>query len=448
MKFEVTYRQIWQLAYPIIAGAIAHNLINVVNTFFLAQVGEVELGAAALGGILYYVMVFVGAGLGTGAQILVARRTGEGNDRAVGPIADHTFALIAGIGVVLFIAMQLGVRPLLEAVVESAAVREATATYLDIRSYEIWFALSFWVCRGLYTGLGRNRIIIVATAVLATVHITMDYCLIFGNWGFPRLGIKGAGYATLIAEAVTSVVLIGYFFYGKYVQRYGLFQFKGFEIKLFKQLSELSAPIILQNMLSMGAWFVFFVVVEHLGQRALAASNLIRSVYMVAMIPTWGLATAANAMVSNVIGQGKRRLVGLAVRRVLTVSLSLSAVIALLLALLPRTVLELYTSGAKQLDPQTLELAVPGLMVVAAILMTLAAAGVLLQATTGTGATRFAFLLEVGLIGAYLGWVFLAVYVFKGGLTEVWMAEGVYFLLMALGCGLYLRSGRWRTLQV
>ncbi len=448
MKFDVSYRQIWQLAYPIIGGAIAHNLINVVNTFFLSQVGEVELGASALGGILYYVMVFIGAGVGTGAQIMVARRSGEGDEKAVGPIANHVFVLVLVLGLVLFAALRLGTRPLLEAIITSAPVREATLTYLDIRAYEIWFALNFWVCRGLYTGIGRNRIILVATAVLASVHITLDYCLIFGNWGFPRMGIAGAGYATLIAEGVTAVVLLGYFFVGRYVRRYGLFRFERIRLGLMRQLAELSTPIILQNMLSMGAWFAFFVVVEHIGQRALAASNLIRSIYMVAMIPTWGLATAANALVSNVIGQSKRRLVFIAIRRVLLVSMSVSAVIGLLLALFPRGVLQLFTGFGSRVDPATIDAAVPGLYVVAAILVTLAAAAVLLQSVTGTGATRFAFLLEVGLIAAYMGWVFLSATVFNGGLVGVWMAEGVYWVLMIVGTGWYLHSGRWRKLVV
>ena len=77
MKLENSYRQIWQIAYPIILSGIAQNIINFTNTAFLGHVGEVELGASAIAGIYYFTFIMVGWGIGSGTQIIIARRLGQ-----------------------------------------------------------------------------------------------------------------------------------------------------------------------------------------------------------------------------------------------------------------------------------------------------------------------------------------------------------------------------------
>jgi putative MATE family efflux protein len=448
MKFDVSYRQIFQLAYPIMIGSLAHTAINVINTGFLAHVGEAELGASALGGILFYVLVFVGAGFGTGLQILVARRTGESRDGEVGSAVDHAWTISISLSVLFFALLKWGTPVLLPYLVHDAEVLRLTIDYLDVRAYEIFFGLNFWMCRGLYTGIGRNNTIAVATVALAVVNITLDYAFIFGNWGFPAMGIRGAGWSSVCAEFVASAILVGGLYRMGAVKKYQLFRFRAFSAVQFRQLSELSMPIVLQNFVSMGSWFMFFIVMEDMGTRALAASNLIRSLYMVCMVPTWALATAANAMVSNVIGQNKRWQVQIVIRRVLMLALPLSGTLALLLAFLPRTMLNLYIAGSDKVDPATLTEAIPGLYVIAAVLVLLSFAAVLIHAVTGTGATRFAFKLEVGMLVFYQAWVLITAFVLHSPLYVVWMAEGVYWILMIAGSWWYLRRGTWRQLTV
>ncbi|MEK7720716.1 MAG: MATE family efflux transporter [Bacteroidota bacterium] len=79
-------KEIWQISGPIMISLLAQNIVGVTDTAFLGRVGEVELGASAIGGVFYLILFMVGFGFTTGVQILVARRYGEKSYAAIGPV--------------------------------------------------------------------------------------------------------------------------------------------------------------------------------------------------------------------------------------------------------------------------------------------------------------------------------------------------------------------------
>ena len=86
MKTKYTYKQIWTIAYPILISLIMEQLIGMTDTAFLGRVGEIELGASAIAGVYYLAIFMMAFGFSIGAQILIARRNGEGNYKEIGPI--------------------------------------------------------------------------------------------------------------------------------------------------------------------------------------------------------------------------------------------------------------------------------------------------------------------------------------------------------------------------
>lgn len=92
-----TNKEIWNVSYPIFLGLLAQNIINVTDTAFLGRVGEVELGASAMGGLFYICVFTIAFGFSVGSQILIARRNGEGRYKDVGPVMIGR-DILAGIG--------------------------------------------------------------------------------------------------------------------------------------------------------------------------------------------------------------------------------------------------------------------------------------------------------------------------------------------------------------
>ncbi len=106
MKTSVTYREIWLIAYPIIIGSVAQNLLNITDTAFLGRVGPVALGAGAIGGIFYLTSAMLAWGFGIGTQIIIARRKGEQSYSEIGRTFQHGFYFQLPLALVLFSLMQ------------------------------------------------------------------------------------------------------------------------------------------------------------------------------------------------------------------------------------------------------------------------------------------------------------------------------------------------------
>ena len=94
MLQNISYKNIWKIALPIIISGVAQNVVTVTDTMFLGRLGNVELGAAGNAGILYFLLVLSGMGFTTGAQIIIGRRNGEQNFTQIGKVFDHCIYFI------------------------------------------------------------------------------------------------------------------------------------------------------------------------------------------------------------------------------------------------------------------------------------------------------------------------------------------------------------------
>ena len=140
-----------------ILGALAQNVINVTDTAFLGHVGEVALGAAAMGGLLYICVYTVAFGFSVGSQILIARRNGEGNFRAVGPIMWQGSAFSLGMAVALLILMYGFAEPLIRMLITSDAIFTATYEFLSGVSGDSFLHLSMSCSGGFILELHGQR---------------------------------------------------------------------------------------------------------------------------------------------------------------------------------------------------------------------------------------------------------------------------------------------------
>lgn len=139
-----TYAQIWTIAYPILISTLMEQLIGMTDAAFLGRVGEIELGASALGGIFYIAVFMLGFGFSIGAQILMARRNGEGNYERIGTIFYHSLAFLFLMACTLCGLTHWLAPVILENIISSHAVFEATNAYIDWRV--IWLFLRLYQC--------------------------------------------------------------------------------------------------------------------------------------------------------------------------------------------------------------------------------------------------------------------------------------------------------------
>ena len=443
MQVSTSNRDILNIATPVIIGSIAGTILNITDTAFLGRVGETELGASAVGGVLYFVFAMIGLSIGTGAQILIARRTGEKKDGEIGEIFDHTFLILLFISLFLFALLKWGSSLILPFILSSEELIHATEEFLKYRSYGLIFVMAATVFRSFYVGIAQPMVFGIYSFLMAGINMVICYALIFGNFGFKTMGIAGAGIASSIAEFLALIFLFIYTLYKSDRNKYNLFRFKKFNREMLVRIMDLSLPLVVQNLLSMGSWFIFFIFIEKIGRHELASSNIVRGAYMINMTPIWGFSVAANSMISNIIGQGKKEEVMDLLNRIIRLTLYISAVIILINLFFSYQLLQLFSN-----DIQLINDSLSSLRVINVAMIFFSFAIVSISALSGTGATRIALYIEIAAILIYLVYNYLVTFVFNGGIELLWMSEVIYWVFTGIASYVYMRSLKWKSIVV
>ena len=414
------------------------NVINVTDTAFLGRLGDVALGGGAIGGIFYLSIIMLGWGVGLGAQIMVARRFGEGAKKEIGVIIEHTQYFLLLLAVLLIIFFQLFGKTILYHIVESENVFNASYEFLRYRIWGLFFAFTYYSYRAFYVGIGKTKVITYTTLTMVIVNVFFGYSLVFGHFGFPKMGVGGAGLASVIAEFSGAGAFIVYSLLNKNIKEFHVFKFTKYDPELMSRLFKVSIPLMLQNFLSFSIWFIFFLIIEKMGEVDLAVSNIIRSIYVVLLIPIMGFSTAANSLVSYIIGQGRSREVLSLTWRIAMVAAGFSTILSLTCSMFPRLIIQIYTT-----EPTIIAMALPIMHIITIASILLAIGLVMLNGVSGTGKTNISLLLEIGILSIYLFSTFIFAILLKQSLTIVWIVEILYGALLGLTSSIYLRSNHW-----
>lgn len=198
------------MSYPLMISLIIEHMIGLTDAVFLGRVGDVALGACALGGVYYMAMFMLAFGFGFGAQIIIARRNGERRYNRIAPTMVQGCYFMLVLAVALFAASQYFSPIILRDIIESPQVYGATADYLHWRTYGIFFSFLCVMFRAYYVGITQTKILTVNSIVMLLSNVALNYCLIFGKGGFPAAGIAGAAIASSVSEAVSLLFFIIY----------------------------------------------------------------------------------------------------------------------------------------------------------------------------------------------------------------------------------------------
>lgn len=438
-----TNKEIWRVTYPIFLGLLAQNVINVTDTAFLGRVGEVALGAAAMGGLLYICVYTIAFGFSVGSQILIARRNGEGNYRAVGPIMWQGTTFSFGMAVCLLILMYFSAAPLIRLLITSDSIYGATYEFFTWRIWGFLFAFVNVMFRGLYIGITRTKVLTMNAVVMALVNVVLDYALVFGELGLPEMGVRGAALASVIAEASSLLFFLLYTYYKVDLKKCGLNRFGQFDLSMVLRILRISCFTMVQYFLAMAIWFVFFMALERLGQRQLAVANIVRSVYVVLLIPVQALSTTANTLVSNLIGAGGSSGVVTLLHKISRMSFLIMVVCVGLCVAFPGSILSVYTN-----EEALLVESVSALYVVCGAMLIASLANVYFNGISGTGNTQAALVLEVFVQVFYALYIIVVGMVIQASVDVCFTTEVIYYVLMLGSSLIYLKKAKWQNKKI
>lgn len=438
-----SYKTIWQIAFPIIISGIAQNVVNVTDTAFLGQVSNAAMGAAGNAGIFYFVLIITGMGFTTGAQIIIGRRNGENNPLEIGKIVDHAFYFVIPLALVLFGLVQLFSHHFFNAIVQSENILILANDFINVRIWGILFAFLNFTFIAFFVGITKTRILSYVTIVMMLVNVILDYVLIFGHFGFPEMGVKGAALASVISEGCAFLFFVIYTLKKVDLNKYELFGFKRFDSSVLSRMFNVSFPIMLQNFLSLSSWFIFFMIIEKMGEEELAISHIVRSIYMVLMIPLFGFSNATNTLVSNLIGEGRSNEILTMIKKIIWMSLGFTFILSFISFFIPEYLTSFYTN-----DVGLISRTVETLHVINFTMFFFCISFILFNGVTGTGNTRTSMVIEATNIVIYLSSAYFIAIILKSSLPVVWASEFIYFGFLGLFSYLYLKYGNWKKKKI
>ncbi|MBO7279830.1 MAG: MATE family efflux transporter [Bacteroidaceae bacterium] len=437
MKAQITNREIWSIALPIMLGNMAQTIINFTDTAFLGHLGVVALGASMLAGLFYFVFTTVAAGFAIGIQIIVARRFGERNYGRIGVIFQHGSLFVLLLGMVLFSILYFFSDHLLLYLIDSQNIYEASLDYIKYRQWGIAFVCFNFLYRALYVGISNTKVITYSTIIMAVVNIALDYCLIFGNLGLPQMGIGGAALASLCAEISAFVFFTAYTYITLGKREYGMFSLHAPEPELMGRILKISTPTMVQKLFSFSVWFIFFVLIEKMGETATGISSITRSIYMILITPCFAFSTTTNTLVSRIIGEGKREQAFPTINKVLKNCMLCTIPILIIVALFPVQIAGIYTD-----DLDFARMVVPSILVICSGTIFQGIGNAYFEAVSGTGNTSAALYLETAILVVYILFI-VAMTHLTTRVELVWTAEILYGALLGILCCLYMKFARW-----
>jgi len=435
-------RAVIRLAYPVSLGMLSITLLSVVDTAMLGRLGSLPLAAAGISGVGYFAVVFSLAGIGIGVQTLTSRRYGEGHLLQCGNVlnAGLLLALVGGIPLVIASAWIADIiSPLLS---HDPQVAQLGAIYLRYRFLGAAFLLLNMVYRGFFSGVGDTRQLMTSAVLVTIANILLDYALIFGHWGLPQMGIAGASIASSLATGIGTLYLVGVSLSQRYRERFH--PYHHLSLPWFFPIFRLSLPVIGQRFIANGSFFAFFSIVSRIGTLELAASNIIRSVLGLSIMPAIGIGVAAATLVGqNLGGKSPEEAEGFGGEATKLAAYMMTGIGLLFLAF-PREIFSIYTADTAVIALGRLPLAMLGVIQAFA-----GVALVLGQALQGAGNTRYVMLVELGVCSLlYLPLAYLFGLRLGLGIVGAWSGEFAYWLTLAFLLGWKFKRGTWKKIRV
>ncbi|MDK2743831.1 MAG: MATE family efflux transporter [Nitrospira sp.] len=430
-------RSVMVLAFPVTVSSLLQRAEGIVAVFLVGGLGATSIAAVGLGQLLAFVATTLISGISVGTNVIVAQLWGARRRQDAGEAARHFLWLSFGVSLVLaglgmagngFVMQQLGAEP---------AVIELALPYSTLIFLVIPCTVLIQVLSSILQGTGDTRTPMFAMIGVNILHVIVAYPLIYGRWGIPSLGLKGAAIAVGLAEATGTLYLL-------LRCRPILKSSSTLRLDLIRSIWNVGASVSGERIVQQAGIFIYTKLVLLYGTVAYAAHQVGLSIESLSFLPGYGLAIAAATMVGQSIGAGKYARAKLENWEANRIAIVLMACMGIIFFFFPYALLRAFTT-----DEAVIELGTMFLKIVALLQVPLALTMVLAGSLRGAGDTRF--IMGATVIGMWGVRVPLAL------IAALWMRQSVLYIWVAMiadwtvRMGLLLwryRSERWRKIQV
>lgn len=446
---EGGYRQVLSIAVPLILSTGSWSVQHFVDRMFLTWYSPEAIAAAMPAGMLNFTIMSLFLGTAGYVSTFVAQYYGAGQHKRIGSVLWQG-VYIALIGGVVHLALIPAAGPIFRFAGHEPLVQQYEITYFQVLCLGATPAIASSALAGFFSGRGKAWPVMWVNVLGTAVNLVMDYALIFGRWGLPEMGIKGAAIATVISACFSLAIYLILLSHPTHEKRYYTLRGWMFERPLFMRVMYFGFPSGVQFFLDMAGFTAFIFLVGRLGTMQLAATNIAFNINNLAFMPMIGFGMAVSVLVGQYLGKNKPELAKHSVYSSFHLTFLYMASIAALYVLAPKIFIDPFASQA---DPASFapirETTIILLRFVALYSLFDALNVIFASAIKGAGDTRFvmfmiAILSPFGLI--IPSYIFLVV--FHAGIYTAWTIATLYISLLGLIFLFRFLGGKWKSMRV
>jgi putative MATE family efflux protein len=425
---NLSVKNILKITMPIMLGTFIQNIVLITDSILVNKLGTIAFDAANNAGLLYVCFFMILNGMGEGTQIQIAKEYGQSKITEIKNTLSNSFVIQFILSLFIFTFLFFLSGPFLNEIVKSDAVKSQMVEFLNYRSFGIFFAGFQVSIIGFYLGVGKTKIIIYSTLLLAISNIILDFGLIYGLFGLPQMGLKGAALASTISEGITFLYLFLNLLYNK---AFIDFNFKTLIRQIYtlksKLLLKLSYPLMIKGFISLSTWFIFFSLIEQMGELELEVAHVIRNLFFITFIPIYGFGSATRTYVAYYFGKKDFISIKKAILKLTVLCISFYILIFHGAILYPEKMVSIITQN-KLVIPAATQI----LMIIFWSMLTYAVVNVFYNSVSALGKTILSLWIEIIAIIFYLYGTYLVILKWHWSIVDIWYVEFLYFVVIGL----------------
>lgn len=441
-------RELLVLALPMIISTACDGIMTFTDRLFLARIDSEQMNAAMSGAVTLQVIIFFFVGLTGYSTALVAQYFGAGEKKNASRAAFQAILVTVAAWPLIILLKPLTFH-FFELMQIPGSQINYQIQYLNILVWGSLFGMMRYTLGCYFTGIGKTTIVMIATLTAMMVNVILDYILIFGKFGFPAMGIRGAAIAT-ISGAFSAMIILLVVYLGKANQReFAVWQTFRFHWGIMKKLLYYGSPAGVEMFLNFLAFSVMIALFHSQGQVVATASTILFNWDLVSFIPLIGIEIAVTSLTGRYMGANQPEVAHHAAISAVKSGIFYSSVILILFVFIPETLVRVFHPQMPSLVfDQAVPLAVKMIRIAALYVLAEAVMIALVGALRGAGDTHFTMLASVIIHWINLPILYLSLNVFRFSVSLSWLILVLFFLLFCFILIIRFRSGKWKKIRV